>query len=157
MRTPDHPIDRPLIQSVAVECRLPADLLEAQVVVESSGDPFAFRYEPAFFDDYIRFNAKAKGARYGPFAACSFGLLQILLETALEDGFSGAPEELFVPRIGLLWGARHLELLLYGWAAQDVDRALAAYNGGKQGNASRPFRNHAYVQRVRDQLREGTA
>lgn len=145
-------LDRALIQAVAAECRLPADILEAQVLTESSGDPFAFRYETDFFERYIRHNAAAKGARFGPIAACSFGLLQIVLEVALEDGFDGDPQDLFIPRIGLSAGAKHLATLLHGWAHEDIDQALAAYNGGKVGNDTRPYRNYAYVARVRAHL-----
>lgn len=145
-------LNRSLIRQVALTCRVPSEILEAQVLVESNGDPYAFRFEPAFFDAYIRENLQAKGHRYGPIAACSFGLLQIVLEVALEDGFTGQPWDLFVPRIGLTWGAKHLSGLLHGWAEGDIDRALAAYNGGKLGNHTRPFRNQAYVDRVRAQL-----
>jgi hypothetical protein len=145
-------LDRSLIRQVATECRLQPDLLEAQIMVESNGDRFACRYESRYFDDYIRHNPLAKGFKYGPFAACSVGLLQILVETALEDGFDGNPWDLFIGRVGLLWGARHLSALLHGWADEDYDRALAAYNGGKLGNASRPFRNQDYVDRVRSEL-----
>lgn len=145
-------LDRSLIRQIATECRLQPDLLEAQIIVESNGDRFAFRFEERYFDTYIRSNPMARGYKYGPIAACSFGLLQIVLETALEDGFTGLPHDLFISRVGLLWGARHLSALLHGWADEDYDRALAAYNGGKLGNASRPFRNQDYVDRVRLEL-----
>jgi hypothetical protein len=148
----NNQVDVALVRDVATACRIPSDVLLAQVLVESAGDPSAFRYEADFFDRYIRYNAMAKGRKYGPIAACSFGLLQIVLETAIEEGFDGQPWDLFVPRIGLTWGAKHLSTLYHGWADEDVDRALAAYNGGKIGNVSRPFRNHAYVERVRSYL-----
>jgi Transglycosylase SLT domain len=145
-------IDRQLVRVVAQECRIPSDILYAQIMVESNGDPFAFRYEDQFFEGYIRYNTHAKAYKYGPIAACSFGLLQIVLETAMENGFDGNPWDLFIPRVGLLWGARHLSALYHGWADEDIDRALAAYNGGKLGNNTRPFRNQAYVNRVHAQL-----
>ena len=137
-----------LIGEVASNYKLPATTLEAMVLVESADDPNAFRYEPEFFRNYVRYHDAAKGYRYGPLAACSYGLLQVMLETALESGFTGQPWELFQPRVGLAWGAKHLANLYYGWADEDMDRAVAAYNGGRLGNGSRPFRNQLYVDRV---------
>jgi len=138
-----------LIQRVANSYALPADVLEGQVLAESHGDPFALRYEPAYFDRYVRGRSPeiVKAHQYGPLAACSFGLLQILLETAMEIGFDGRPEDLFEPHIGLAWGAKHLAALL-AWADGDLMRALAAFNGGKAGNSVRPFRNQQYADTV---------
>ena len=118
------------IQAVANLYMLPFDLLEAQVMVESSGLPDEFRFEYDFYRTYIQQNPHASAAAYGPLAACSFGLLQILLETAMENGFTDRPELLFIPRVGLNWGAKYLRSLL-DWSGGDYPRALAAYNGGK--------------------------
>jgi transglycosylase-like protein with SLT domain len=137
-----------LIQEIAQIHALSAPVLEAQVLVESGGDRFAFRIEPQFFRSYIRDNHAAKGYRYGPLAACSYGLLQIVYETALEHGFTGQPWDLFDPRTGLTWGATHLASLVL-WAGGDLERALAAFNGGRVGNVTKPYRNAAYVDRVR--------
>lgn len=138
-----------LIQRVATTYGLPADVLEGQVIAESHGDPDALRYEPAFYDHYLRGKSPdiVKAHQYRSLAACSFGLLQVMLETAYEDGFDGRPEDLFDPMIGLAWGAKHLRQLL-DWADGDLVRALAAYNGGKKGNGVRPFRNQAYANTV---------
>lgn len=135
------------IAAAAAAHQLSPALLTAQVSVESSFRADAFRYEPAFYATYIRGNQRAAGARFGPLAACSFGLLQILLEVACERGFSGNPQDLFTPAIGLDWGARYLAELLV-WAGGDYARAFAAYNGGKGGNVTPPFRNQAYADRV---------
>jgi len=135
------------IVRVARAYGLDPELLTAQILVESSGDATAFRYEPAFFRRYVHGNPDAKAAKFGPLAACSFGLLQILLETACEIGFVGQPWDLFTPAIGLEWGAKYFAALL-AWAGGDVTRALAAYNGGKQGNVRPPFRNQAYADKV---------
>lgn len=137
-----------LIQQVATTYDLDVKLLTAQVEVESSGDPFAFKYEQAFYRQYVRLNPNAKAGRYGPFAACSVGLLQIMVEVAYELGFDGRPEELFAARVGLSWGAKNLRSLL-DWSNGNYDSALAAYNGGRRNNATPPLRNQAYVDRVR--------
>lgn len=138
---------RALVEQAAARYELDADLLEAQVLVESSGDPDAFRYEPGFFRSYVRDNPRAAAAHDGPLAACSYGLLQILLETARELGFAGSPAALFVPEAGLDWGARYLRTLV-DWAGGDVERALCAYNGGRAGNVVKPYRNQVYADRV---------
>ena len=120
-----------LIVQVAGAYALPINLLTAQVLQESSGKADAFRYEAGFYSRYIQHHPTAKGFSYGPLAACSYGLLQILLETALEIGFSDRPETLFLPRVGLNWGAKKMRLL---WDAAgntpDTYRiALQHYNG----------------------------
>lgn len=138
---------RDLVVRTAATYRLDPTLLQAQVLVESSGDPSAFRYEREYFYRYLKSNPDAKGFKYGPLAACSYGLLQIMLETALEIGFDDPPERLFVPQIGLAWGAKYLRSLVE-WAHGDIEQALAAYNGGKAGNGVRPFRTMAYVEKV---------
>lgn len=122
-------------------------LLAAQVLVESSGDPNAFRYEPAFFAKYIKGNANAKAARFGPLAACSYGPLQIMLEVACELGFDGYPEELFNPQTGVEWGARYLASLLK-WAEGDYTRAWCAFNGGKGSAMKPPYPNQVYADKV---------
>jgi hypothetical protein len=124
-----------LIVQVANAYGLPCDLLRAQVEQESSGDEWALRFEPAFWARYVKNNPDAKAGRFGPFAACSCGLLQIMVETAYEDGFEGRPEELFSPRVGLTWGVKHLSALL-AWAEGDYAKALAAYNAGRGGAES---------------------
>ena len=118
----------PLVVRVANQFNLRSDLLAAQILVESSGDPYAFRFESEYFDRYIRDHASAKGYAFGPLAACSFGLLQILLETAIEHGFTDRPEQLFDPRVGLTFGAKYLSHCLNA-SAGNYHLALARYNG----------------------------
>ena len=139
----------PLVQQVAATYHLPADLLRAQVQVESSGDPFAFRYEHAYFVRYLRHQPDVRGARFGPLAACSFGLLQILLETALEIGFTGVPQDLFTDRIGLTWGAIYLRKCwdTAGGTLDVYPKALARYNAGLAVQGP-PFLNQAYIDKV---------
>ena len=137
-----------VITSVAQQFAVRADILHAQVLQESNGDTFAFRYEKAYFERYIRNRPNVAGARYGPLAACSYGLLQIMLETALEHGFSEEPERLFIPTIGLTWGVRYFRRLLDKYSG-DYEGALIAYNGGpgvvKRG---RPYATQAYADAV---------
>lgn len=136
-----------LLRVTSATYDVPYDILEAQVLQESSGRADAFRYEPEFYERYIKTNPNAPGFRFGPLAACSYGLMQLMFETALEIGYTERPELLFVPRVGLAWGAKHLRGLL-DWSRGDIEQALAAYNGGRGGNATRPFRNQHYVSQV---------
>src|SRR4051812_44259862 len=48
----------------AAKYGLSPELLAAQVLVESSGDPYAFRYEPMFFRTYIFAKKDAKASRF---------------------------------------------------------------------------------------------
>jgi soluble lytic murein transglycosylase-like protein len=139
---------RDLVRQAASVYQLPENLLFGQVLAESNGDPFAFRYEHDYFGRYIQTNPAALGFAYGPLAACSYGLLQIMFETALEIGYADRPEGLFVPRVGLAFGSRYMVNLL-AWAQGDYQKALSAYNGGK-GTAAKgpPYSNQSYVSRV---------
>lgn len=136
---------RPLIEHAALTRQLDPDLLEAQVLVESSDDPWAFRFEPAFYDRYLK--GKPAGAVWGRLGACSYGLLQIMGVVAQELGFSGPPTELFVPAHNLTWGALKLARLR-DQCSGDIHAALAAYNGGLVGNVLPPYRNAIYLQKV---------
>jgi hypothetical protein len=127
-----------LIQTCSNTYGLPFQLLQAQVIRESSGHADAFRYEPAFYDHYLKGNSAAKSVAYGPLGACSYGLLQIMLETAMEIGFSDRPEALFRPSVGLAFGCKKMQLLWQnvGGSATSYRTALARYNGaGAQADA----------------------
>jgi hypothetical protein len=136
-----------LIDEIANHFGLDRFLLRAQVVAESAGDEFAFRFERDFFDRYIRTH-DAAAKKFGPFAACSVGLLQVMVETAYEIGFTGQPWDLFTPKIGLFWGATYFRKQLDRFGG-DAYVALIAYNGGP-GTASQgpPYPNRKYADKV---------
>ena len=122
---------QPDIIAAARHHGLDADLVTAVVLQESAGQTDAFRFEPSVWGWFQR-SPKAAGLNARR-AGSSYGLMQILYATATDYGFSAEPEHLFLPKVGLDFGCRHLAALLQ-WAAGDVRLALAAYNGGK-GNA----------------------
>ena len=134
-----------LIEEVSTAYGIPLDILHAQVIKESSGFADAFRFEHAYYDAYIKHNPTAKAFRFGPLAACSYGLLQVLLETAMEEGFDGRPEDLFLPRIGLTWGVKHLLTLWEreGRTPEGLKIALARYNG--RGPAAQAYADSIYA------------
>lgn len=140
------------IVATADRFKLDARLLEAQVLVESSGQTDAFRFEVGIAAQLADGRLKPKhwpANRTMRRLAGSYGLLQVLWVTATDYDFIDEPEMLFIPTFGLEYGARHLAALL-AWSKGNVDQALAAFNGGKSGNTHPPYRNELYVARVRN-------
>ena len=144
---------RPEIEAVSLTYQLDPDLVEAIVRKESSGLTHAYRYEPDFFDRYLKDDPEYDGCNPRRFSA-SYGLMQIMYPTARDRGYTDPPEYLFVPLVGLKWGCYHLSRL-FEVVKGDVDRALAAYNGGL-GNSRKPFRPiiSAYVDGVKHNLND---
>lgn len=165
---------RPEIVQVAARFGLDPLLLEAQVWVESGDQPWAWNPEPKY-----RYLWDVQHGR--PFRAltaleqamespppdfpclegdrdqewwgqqASWGLLQVMGAVAREHGFLGSYlPQLCDPLLGLEAGARHVAQLLV-WAHDNPWQALAAYNGGKAGNTTEPYRNESYVRAVRAQ------
>ena len=136
------------IQYAAEGAGLDPTVVTALVLVESSGYTHSYRYEPEFWTGYLADHPKWKD--HNPMrVSASYGLMQILYVTAVERGYQGGdPEFLFVPRIGLRWGCKHLRWLL-DRADGAIDVALAAYNGGVGGNRlAGKLRNERYADKV---------
>lgn len=108
-------------------------LVESISFVESSWRADAFRFEPQFYERYLKDNPRYKGMIPRRISS-SYGLMQVMYPTAVDQGFKHFPEELFLPHVNLHQGCRYFKSLL-DWAEGDVAKALAAYNGGK-GNWS---------------------
>lgn len=140
---------RALIEHTAAGCGLDPRVIEAQVFVESSDRADAFRYEPAFYGRYVE--GRPQWAEWGPLAACSYGLLQVMFVVAVECGFKGQPQHLFNPLTGLQWGIIKLNRMV-NLCGGNMDVALASYNGGVAGNLKPPYRNALYVGKVHTQL-----
>jgi soluble lytic murein transglycosylase-like protein len=136
------------IDSAAREHGIPPNLLEALVLVESSGRADAFRHEPRFWRRYLESNPQYAGANPRRVSS-SYGLCQVMFPTARELGFQGEPEMLFVPSVSLFFGAAYLKRLLE-WANGEVDKALAAYNTGRGNWNSAAGR--AYVAKIHKAL-----
>lgn len=84
----------------------------------------------------------------------SWGLMQVMGAVAREYGFRGGYlTQLCDVAINLDIGCAHLARLL-AWSKGNVDAAVAAYNGGKLENAAPPYRNQAYVTRVRSAMKQ---
>lgn len=150
---------RTAIEVAAVAHGLDPDLVEALVEQESNGWASAFRYEPVFWTRYLEKNPAYKDRNPREVSA-SYGLCQVMFSTAVDLGFTGQPWELFAPAVSLDYGCRHLAALM-AWArglytglgseerTRVTQSALAAYNGGKTGNApNAPLRNREYADQV---------
>ena len=144
----------PLIASAARTHGLSVALVLAIVQVESGGNPWASRYEPGFYARYvhgkpIRAFAPCSEATEARWRATSFGLMQIMGQTARETGFKGVYlTELCDPHLNLDWGCRYLALLMKKYGPGDA--AIAAYNAGspKKGGDGR-WVNQAYIDKIR--------
>jgi soluble lytic murein transglycosylase-like protein len=127
-----------LARKIAAAHSLDPALVCAVVEQESAWNPWAMRYEPAFFTKYVaplytnnRVTASEAYAR-----GFSWGLMQVMGQVARETGF-GEPflSALCDPADGLDIGCKVLRRKLDS-AAGDVARGLLAWNGG--GNPTYP-------------------
>lgn len=140
------------IEVAASRHGLDPNLVEAIVRCESSGLTHAYRYEDGFFRRYLADNPAYDGANPRRVSS-SYGLMQVMYPTAKDElGFTDPPEYLFVPTIGLEAGCQYFSRLLK-YTKGDLERAIAAYNGGR-GGSRRPFSPAVslYVSKVKTAL-----
>lgn len=105
---------------------------------ESSWNPWAIRYEPAFYKHYIEplcERGEVKSPTEATARAISWGLMQTMGQVVRELGFSGRMASLCDPEIGIIWGCKVL-LLKLKHSGGDIRKALLFYNGG--GNPHYP-------------------
>jgi len=127
MRLPPDPRLTLLAHQIADEYHLDGAVVCAIVEQESDWNPGATRYEPAFYSRYILpLNIPAEEGRQ---RATSWGLMQIMGETAVENGYPGPIPALLDPATGLKWGCIHFAKVL-GRSSGDVYSALLHWNGG---------------------------
>lgn len=146
-----------LIAVAADKYEIPRALVKAFIDVESGGNPWAVRYEPKFFERYIK-NAQISSktpcseATERSLRAHSFGLMQVMGQTARETGFEGVfLTELLDPATNLDICCKYLDRLVgryfdkYGWPG-----VIAAYNAGsvRYRPGTKIFANQPYVDKV---------
>jgi len=101
---------------------------------ESGWYPYAVRFEPAFEARYIHPALPAAPTTIELTKAMSFGLMQVMGETAIEFGFTGKSLlELTDPDIGVDYGCRKLQRCFTA-AGGDPETSLLRYNGGSAPN-----------------------
>ncbi len=113
---------------------VPIPAIIATISTESSGNPKAYRYEPDFYDRYIKNKNRWKD---NPFyespkrISASYGLMQIMYTTAYSVGFRGNPEDLHDPEtnidVGSAYIASPFQKKNHGW---DPPKIACAYNAG---------------------------
>ena len=113
-------------------------LVCAVIEQESSWNPFAMRYEPAFFAKYVAplYTNNKVSASEAYARGFSWGLMQVMGQVAREFGFD-APflSALCDPEQGIAIGCKVLRRKFDAMAclpgqAGDVTRGLLAWNGG---------------------------
>lgn len=108
-------------------------LVCAVIEQESNWIPWAIRYEPAFEQRYVDPMGLTPTETIA--RSISWGLMQLMGESAREMGFHGKMASLCDPDNGLEWGCKHLKAKLDAHGG-DVTAGLLAWNGG--GNKAYP-------------------
>jgi len=148
------------IRDAATAAGLDSTLVAAVVWQESGFAADAFRFEPMFWNRYLKTNPAYRHLNPRRVSS-SYGLLQVMYCRVLEDKMTAndalPPEHLFVHELNLRTGCQLLAELL-AWAAKfptvtparATEAALAAYNGGRGGNrpTDTPLRNGTYAREV---------
>jgi len=112
----------------AAQLGLDPALVCAIVEQESLWNQYALRAEPAFDERYekpLHLTPTEEWAR-----SMSWGLMQVMGESAREVGYAGSFPMLCAANVGLRVGCQWLALKLKE-ASGDVDRALLLWNGGR--------------------------
>ena len=126
-----------LVVAMAGSYQLPVVIVRAMVAHESMDIPCAVRFEPDFYSNYLKGETpdfRPSGSsweteRIG--RATSWGLMQVMGETARCVGFRGWFPELCLPAVGLEWGCRYLRRLADRYLADGGwPTVMRAYNGG---------------------------
>lgn len=98
----------------------------AVIEQESNWNLYAIRYEDAFFQRYVA--PIGLSPTEGRARAFSWGLMQVMGQTARELGFKADIPQLCDPLFGILYGCKKLALCFK--ATGDARAALLRYNGG---------------------------
>jgi soluble lytic murein transglycosylase-like protein len=99
-----------LVNYSAMKWNVPPDWIQAVILTESSGNPNAYRAEPAIND-------------------ASYGLMQLLYSTAQSLGYTGSPDGLYDPGVNIDLGTKLLSQLREKYG-DDVQAVYSAYNSG---------------------------
>jgi soluble lytic murein transglycosylase-like protein len=121
-----------LARQIAAANSLDPALVCAVVEQESAWNPWAMRYEPAFFVKYVAplYTNNKVSASEAYARGFSWGLMQVMGQVAREAGFDALfLSALCDPEQGLAIGCKVLRKKLDA-AAGDVARGLLAWNGG---------------------------
>lgn len=145
------------IKRVASHANIEPSLIAAIVMTESSGQPYATRYEAqwkylADVDSHAN-RLKITVMTETMHQATSWGLMQIMGGTARDLGFRDHMPRLCEVDTGLLWGCLYIARLKNRFPA--LPDMIAAYNAGtpRKDNGGKYF-NQAYVDKVMSYVAE---
>jgi soluble lytic murein transglycosylase-like protein len=116
-----------LAKAAAIRHMLAAPLVCAVVEQESGWNAWAVRYEPAFRVRYVA--PLHLPPTLEVCCSISWGLMQLMGQCAIEDGYPGKIPALCDPATGLEWGCVHLVKKI-SEARGDPHRGLELWNGG---------------------------
>ena len=136
-----------LAKAVAETFNLDPSLVCAICEQESGWNPGVTRFEPAFYSRYeanLDLDDIEKRDR-----STSWGLMQMMGETARSIGFQLNMNFLLTPETNLAWGCRFLETRLQR-THHNVEEALLLWNGG--GNLEYPTQVLARMPRYQDAI-----
>ena len=121
-----------LARTIAGKYELDPAHVCAIIEQESGWNPWAVRYEPEFLSRYIAplYTAGRISATEAYTRSMSWGLMQVMGQTAREKGFAGADlSTLCDPETGIDIGCKLFAALLARQSG-NVTNALLAWNGG---------------------------
>jgi len=151
-----------IIANCARIYKLDEKLIRAIIQTESSWNPWAIRVERGFWNNYlegikdifVKTGVDRKWLAYPDLVSTSYGLMQIMLTTAMEMGFRFTfPTELLDPNTNIKWGCAYLKKLYdrYG----EWESAISAYNqGNNRKNPDGTFKNQQYLDKVNGHMQK---
>lgn len=155
MNDPLEEFDDLIIKS-AEKFRLDANLIRAIIMVESSGDPNAIRFEPKWhlFNNPSMYADKLGISRdeEEENQATSWGLGQIIGAVARDLGFTDDLTMLLVPEINLFYCSKKLRQLMDRF--DNEEKVVSAYNCGTPRLINGQWSNYRYVDKVFSYLRK---
>jgi len=115
------------IELMSERWNMSQELICAFCYQESRFEEKAKRYEPAFYKKYVeKFNIPQEEKTW---RATSWGLMQLMGQTAREIGYRGYRDDLVDPIINLYYCCKFFIKLLNRYKGSETD-AIAAYNQG---------------------------
>jgi soluble lytic murein transglycosylase-like protein len=116
------------IAPIAAKYGLEATLVAAVCEQESDWEPGAVRFEPGFLKRYVE-PLKLGDVLEELDRSTSWGLMQIMGQTARELGYAGSCPSLRDPETAVIYGCKKLQSCFLKNGSH-VATALLAYNGG---------------------------
>lgn len=123
-----------MLKAEATRQSLDPALMCAIAEQESNWEIYATRYEDAFYNRYLKKLYPGKPTTESIQRAISFGVLQLMGQSAREIGYSAIGlATLLEPIINFRFGCMHFANKLKS-AKGDVEKALLLWNGGSAPN-----------------------